>query len=327
MLPFFVALILAVAIVLILGPFFIPLLQRLKFGQTIREDGPQAHLSKAGTPTMGGLLFFPAFIIPLLVVGDVSPASLLLLFGFTVFGLIGFIDDMFKVVMKRSLGLTAKQKLLLQFIAILILLIIAVQVMGRGTGIIIPATGIVVDLGIFYYVLISVFLVGMVNAVNLTDGLDGLASGVSISVFIAFTLIAWLSMSNPPIEGVDYRSVAVGAIALVGCCLGFLFYNRYPAKIFMGDTGSLALGGAVVALAVLTKTEFLLLILGCVYLIEAVSVVLQVISFKLTGRRIFKMSPLHHHFEMMGWRETKVVGVFCLLSAIFATVSLILLAL
>ncbi len=326
MAPFYIALILAAAIVIVLGPLFIPILRRLKFGQTIRDDGPQAHFYKAGTPTMGGLLFFPAFIIPLLLLGDGSPSSWLILFSFVGFGLIGFADDMLKVGFKRSLGLRAKQKLVLQFAVIVIFLLLAGQVLGRGTEIIIPATDLSIDLGWFYYVLMAVFLVGMVNAVNLTDGLDGLAAGVSFFVFLGFALITMVAMQNPPLATANYQDLAVGSMALVGCCLGFLFYNHHPAKIFMGDTGSLALGGAVVALAVLTKTEFILLLLGGVYLVEAISVALQVISFKLTGKRIFKMSPLHHHFEMKGWPETKVVRVFCLFSAIFTALTLLLLS-
>ncbi|MGI5892434.1 MAG: phospho-N-acetylmuramoyl-pentapeptide-transferase [Bacillota bacterium] len=323
----YISLIFAAALIVIIGPLFIPLLRRLKFGQTIRADGPQAHLSKAGTPTMGGLLFFPAFILALLFWGDGSFSGFLLLFCFVALGLIGFIDDMMKVVWKRSLGLTAKQKLVWQFLAILIFLFLAVHVLGRGTEIIIPATDIQIDLGWGYYVIISIFLVFMVNAVNLTDGLDGLASGVSFFVFLGFALIAMVAVKNPPIGGANYHDLAVGAMALVGCCLGFLFYNRHPAKIFMGDTGSLALGGALAAFAVLTKTEFMLLLLGGVYFVEALSVVLQVASFKLTGRRIFKMSPLHHHFEMKGWQETKVARTFCLFSAIFVLISLLLLSL
>lgn len=318
------ALFAAAILLLATGPVFIPLLRRLKFGQTIRSDGPQRHLAKAGTPTMGGIMFLPAFLIAIFVFGDRSPALLILLFSFIGFGLIGCLDDGIKIVLRRSLGLRAWQKLVGQFAVILIVLFIAVNLMGRGTEIIIPLTDFKLELGWGYYILMAFFLVYMVNAVNLTDGLDGLASGVSFLVFLGYMLISLAAIKNPPIVGIDYLDLAVGAGAMAGVCLGFLFYNRYPAKVFMGDTGAFAIGGAVVALAVLSKTEIVLIVLGGVYMIEALSVVLQVFSFRVFGKRIFKMSPLHHHYEMKGWTEKKVVYVFWTVAAICVILGLVL---
>ena len=316
----------AILIVLALGPMFIPLLRRLKFGQTIRADGPQRHLSKAGTPTMGGLLFLPALLLPVLLLGQNSPALWLAMISFLGFGAIGCCDDLLKIVWRRSLGLTAWQKLIGQFLVIAIVLYVAAQSFGRGTEIVFPG-GATLELGWAYYPIIAIFLVYMVNAVNLTDGLDGLAAGVSVMVFIGFGVIALAAMQTPILAAVNYGDLAIFSLALAGACLGFLFYNHYPAKVFMGDTGSLAIGGALAALAVLCRMEFLYILLGGVYLLEALSVVLQVASFKLFHKRIFRMSPLHHHFEMIGWKETKVVSVFWLAAAIFVIAALWLLTL
>ena len=321
------ALITSVVITLILTPLLIPLLHKLKFGQTIRSDGPKGHLKKAGTPTMGGIIFLPAAIVSMLLWGNGSPALWLLILSFAGFGLIGLWDDSLKVVFHRSLGLKARAKLIMQFLLAVIVIYAAVKLLGRGTDVIFPVTGWRWELGWFYYPLMAVFFVGMVNAVNLTDGLDGLASGISMLVFTGFMLIGLMAYNNPPILNLDYQDVYICAAACAGACLGFLFYNRYPARIFMGDTGSLALGGAVVALTILTKTEVVLLLLGGIYLIEAVSVMLQVASFKLLGKRIFLMSPLHHHFEMKGWKETTVVLVFCLAAAVLVALALLLVTL
>ncbi len=318
------ALVVAAVLTVILGYLFIPLLHRLKFGQTVREDGPSGHLKKTGTPTMGGLIFLLAALLAVLIFVPFSQELLVALLITLGFGLIGFIDDFIKVVMKRSLGLTAWEKLLGQFILAACLLYAACALLGRGTDIIIPISGRSVELGFFYYIICAVYIVGMSNAVNLTDGLDGLAGGVSFLVLIADMLICLLAVKNAPIAGLDYAALAALAAALAGGCLGFLWHNHYPAKVFMGDTGSLALGGAVMAFCVLTKTEIVLLVLGLVYLAEAVSVILQVGSFKLTGKRIFLMSPLHHHFEMKGWAETKVVKVFYVVELILMLLALLL---
>jgi len=304
------ALVVAFVIGLILGKPAIRILHYLKFGQTIRTDGPNTHLKKAGTPTMGGLIFLIAFVIAALIFGAGSKALILMVITVLLFGLIGLIDDGIIVMMHRSLGLTARQKLVLQFLFSIIFIYVACELFGRGTDLIIPGVNVVLPLGMFYYPIMAVFMVFVVNAVNLTDGLDGLAGGITFFVMLGFMIICLLAVDNPPVAGLDYAGLSVGCAALCGGLLAFLVYNHHPAKIFMGDTGSLALGGAVMVVAILTKTEVLFILMGLIYLFEALSVVLQVGSFKLTGKRIFKMSPLHHHFEMSGWSEVKVVAVF-----------------
>ena len=298
----------------LIGPVLIPFLHRLKFGQSIRECGPASHMAKSGTPTMGGLMMLAALVIALFW-GRFTPhivIALVLTLGHAV---IGFIDDYIKVVMKRNLGLTAKQKFLLQFILAGAYVYFA-ETHIQNTELWIPGVNTVINLGWGYYVLAFLLLVGTTNAVNLTDGLDGLVSFVSLPVTMVFAFIAYMQ---------GMLDVSGFALGLTGVCLGFLLFNRHPAKVFMGDTGSLALGGAVAALALLTRTELLLVIIGGVYVAEALSVIIQVTYFRFTGgKRIFRMAPLHHHFELGGWNEVKVVRVFtavsCLLS--FAGLSL-----
>ena len=305
---------LALIITLVLRPFLIPVLRILKFGQTVRDDGPKRHLKKAGTPTMGGLIFLVGIIVSALVAAE-QPTSLemVTLVGITLgFGLIGFIDDFIKVVMHRSLGLRAYQKLIGQFSLAFILMWISVRWLGRGTDVAIPFTSLHWELGWFYYALISLVIVGMTNAVNLTDGLDGLAAGSTMFAggsYIVIALLAAIHGGGVAVLAHD-TDMAVFAAAVVGGCLGFLRFNTYPARVFMGDTGSLALGGALASLAVLTKSEFVFLIIGGLFAVEALSVIIQVISFQTTGKRVFRMSPIHHHFELGGWSEWKVVLVF-----------------
>lgn len=295
---------LALVVSLICGPLLIPALHKLKFGQYIRDDGPRSHLQKAGTPTMGGLLFLAALAVAVLTVGGRS-AHVLVLLGATLgFGLIGFADDFIKIVLKRPLGLRAREKLAGQFLLAAALVVTAVFGLERGTALVAPFAGIIFDPGPVVYMVFAIPVVaGTVNAVNITDGLDGLAAGVTVFAGLAYLLIGM--MMGGPLMG-----VAVFAAALVGGCIGFLRYNIHPARVFMGDTGSLALGGAVAAMAVVTRTELFLPVIGGIYMIEILSVIIQVISFRLTGKRVFRMSPLHHHFELSGWRETKVVRVF-----------------
>jgi phospho-N-acetylmuramoyl-pentapeptide-transferase len=306
----------AVVVCLLSGPFLIPFLRRLKFGQHIRTDGPKAHLQKAGTPTMGGLMFFLSLLLSLLLTG-VSNFRLQLLFLTTLgFGLLGFFDDFIKVIMKRPLGLRAREKILGQIILASVFTYIAVVYLGRGTGLLVPGMSGYLNLGWFYLPFAVFVLVGTVNAVNLTDGLDGLAAGVTVFTALAYLLItkAW-----------GLTDLSIFSAALLGSCLGFLFFNLYPARIFMGDTGSLALGGAVGALAILTKTELLLLILGGVYVAETFSVILQVLYFKITGgKRIFLMTPLHHHFELKGWSEQRVVFTFWTAATLFAVLAVVI---
>lgn len=305
---------LAAGITLITGPFFIPLLHRLKFGQNVRNDGPRSHLKKAGTPSMGGLLFLAAIIVAVLVTSGGQRETWLLLLVTLCYGILGFVDDFIKVVKKRSLGLRAKDKIVGQTIIALVLAVSAAYLLKMGTGIRIPYVGTTLDYGfVVYFIFIWAVTVGTSNAVNLTDGLDGLAAGVTVIVSLAFTLIAIM---------MDLWPVAIFGAAMAGGCLGFLRYNSHPAKVFMGDTGSLALGGGLAAMAVLTKTELLLPIIGGVYVAEALSVIIQVISFQSTGKRVFRMAPLHHHFELGGWSERKVVRNFWLAAVICALVGL-----
>ncbi|GIM47450.1 phospho-N-acetylmuramoyl-pentapeptide-transferase [Collibacillus ludicampi] len=284
----------------ILGPLFIPILRKLKFGQAIRAEGPQAHQKKAGTPTMGGIIILVALTFTTLILSDRSWDVLLLLIVTLGYGLVGFLDDYIKVVMKRNLGLRAKQKLLGQILIGLIFFLI-LYLRGFDMSLDIPGIDVHWNLGLLYLPFLIFVVIGTSNAVNLTDGLDGLAAGTTAIAFGAYSIIALL--------GSKY-DVSVFCAAMVGGVLAFLVFNAHPAKVFMGDTGSLAIGGALAAVAVLTKTEFLLVLIGGVFVVEALSVIIQVISFQTTGKRVFKMSPLHHHFELSGWSEWRVVGTF-----------------
>lgn len=312
----FYAFLASLFIALIIGPVLIPMLYNLKFGQYIRSDGPQRHLQKAGTPTMGGIMFLVSTTVGTLMFGPKSGALYLALGTTFAFGILGFIDDYIKVVLKRSLGLRALQKLAGQFGIAILASLIAVNVLDRGTDLIVPFLGTRLELGtVPYFIFSTLVIVGAVNAVNLTDGLDGLAAGSMVVSTSAFMLI---SLMMAPVAGASFF-----AAALIGGCIGFLRYNIHPARVFMGDTGSLALGGALTIMAVITKTELFLPFLGIVYVAEALSVIIQVISFKLTGKRVFRMSPLHHHFELGGWSEQKVVRVFWLVSLAGALISIL----
>ncbi|MFO6495320.1 phospho-N-acetylmuramoyl-pentapeptide-transferase [Bacillus sp. z60-11] len=288
----------------LLSPIFIPFLRRLKFGQSIREEGPKSHQKKSGTPTMGGVMIILSIIATTIVMtmkfSEVSMNMFLLLFVTIGYGLLGFLDDYIKVVMKRNLGLTSRQKLIGQIIIAAVFYAVY-YAQGMPTIIRIPGTDASFDFGWGYLILVIFMLVGGSNAVNLTDGLDGLLSGTAAIAFGAFAILAWNQ---------GQYDVAIFSVAVVGAVLGFLVFNAHPAKVFMGDTGSLALGGAIVTIAILTKLEILLVIIGGVFVIETLSVILQVISFKTTGKRIFKMSPLHHHYELVGWSEWRVVVTF-----------------
>ncbi|MBS8263363.1 phospho-N-acetylmuramoyl-pentapeptide-transferase [Mesobacillus boroniphilus] len=299
-------------ITVLLSPVFIPFLRRLKFGQSIRDEGPKSHQKKTGTPTMGGVMILISITVTTLVMtGKFSQPSVetyLLLFVTLGFGLLGFMDDFIKVVMKRNLGLTSKQKLLGQIIVSVIFYFIFKQ-SEFSTEISIPLTDISFDLGWGYALFIIFWMVGFSNAVNLTDGLDGLVSGTAAIAFGAFAVLAW-SQSQ--------YELSIFSVAVVGAVLGFLVFNAHPAKVFMGDTGSLALGGAIATVAILAKLEIILIIIGGIFVIETLSVILQVISFKTTGKRIFRMSPLHHHYELIGWSEWRVVVTFWTVGLLFA---------
>ena len=299
---------------LALGPLVIKKLKEFHARQEEREEGPESHKYKAGTPTMGGILILFALTVSVLLFNGAEPSKLMALFLTLGNGLIGFADDSIKAVKKRNLGLTAKQKLAGQAV-ISVIFCIALKVFAdMPTTVWIPFTDITVDLGIAYYLFVFLIIVGATNAVNLTDGLDGLAAGSSAITAVAYVVIS---------VALGYGGIAVFGAALAGACLGFLFYNQHPAKMFMGDTGSLALGGGMAAMAILTKTELLLVIAGGLYVLEALSVILQVISFKTRGVRIFKMSPVHHHFELSGWSEVKVVTVFWFFSAFVAIIAIV----
>ncbi|MDY3974072.1 MAG: phospho-N-acetylmuramoyl-pentapeptide-transferase [Veillonella caviae] len=313
----------ALVLTLLLGKIGIPMLRSLHAQQSIREEGPKAHQAKAGTPTMGGIFILLALVLAVLIFAPWTMSTWVLLFLTIGHGLLGFSDDFIKSVKKRNLGLTAKQKLLGQIIMSAIFCYIATEVMTLSTALWIPLLNISVDLGLFYYVLVFIIIVGTTNAVNLTDGLDGLAAGTSAAAAIAYTVIGMLVFQ----DNVAGASVSFFSIALCGAVLGFLYYNSNPAKVFMGDTGSLALGGAFAGMAILTKTELLLILIGGVFVMEALSVIIQVISFKTRGVRVFKMSPIHHHFELSGWGEQKVVTRFWLASCLCAVVGLLLFAL
>ncbi|SFA75500.1 MULTISPECIES: phospho-N-acetylmuramoyl-pentapeptide-transferase [unclassified Bacillus (in: firmicutes)] len=300
----FFTIIMGFLITVLLSPIFIPFLRRLKFGQSIREEGPQSHQKKTGTPTMGGLMIlFSIIITALVMVGKFAEPTVktyLLLLVTLGFGLLGFLDDFIKVVMKRNLGLTSKQKLLGQIIISAIFYFVYKH-NEFSTEVSVPLTDYSIDLGWSYALFIIFWLVGFSNAVNLTDGLDGLLSGTAAIAFGAFAVLAWNQ---------SQFEIAIFSVAVVGAVLGFLVFNAHPAKVFMGDTGSLALGGAIATVAILTKLEILLIIIGGVFVIETLSVIIQVAFFKSTGRRIFRMSPLHHHYELIGWSEWRVVVTF-----------------
>jgi phospho-N-acetylmuramoyl-pentapeptide-transferase len=299
----------------ILGPLFIPLLRRLKFGQQVRTDGPQSHLKKSGTPTMGGIIIMLAISVAFLKFSEKTTEFWVLLVGSLGFGLVGFMDDYIKIVLKRSLGLTAKQKLAGQLLFSIIVCVLLYR-MGQSTEISIPGTGIGWDLGWFYYPFVIIIFFATTNAVNFTDGVDGLLAGTSAIAAGAFTIIA--------LQATEHES-AVFSAALVGAALGFLIFNAHPAKVFMGDTGSLGIGGGLAAVAILTKTEIMLVLIGGVFVVEMISVILQVGSFKLRGgKRIFRMSPIHHHFELSGWSEWKVVTVFWTAGLLLAAAGLTL---
>jgi phospho-N-acetylmuramoyl-pentapeptide-transferase len=295
-------------VTVIAGFILIPVLRQLKVGQRVRHDGPARHISKAGTPTMGGVIFLLGITLTALGFSRGNKEALALLFVTLCYGLIGFLDDFIKVVKHQSLGLRAREKLLVQILVAFGLSLFAVLFIGRGTDLVVPFSGffrhggIHLDWGFAFFSLFTIIvMVSTANAINLSDGLDGLAAGltaIAATVFVFFALV------------VDKIGLAIGLAAVAGGCLGFLVYNRHPARVFMGDTGSLALGGALGAAAVLTRSELFLIIVGGVFVAETLSVILQVISFQLTGKRIFRMAPLHHHFELGGWSENRVVITF-----------------
>lgn len=303
----------------ILVPVTIPLLKRMKFGQSIRVEGPKSHQVKTGTPTMGGLTYLiPVILLSIIALLMVEDAyKMLVLVIVTVgFGLIGFIDDYIIVVKKDNRGLSSKQKFLAQILVSIIVYFIMTQaITDIDTSIRIPATDINIPLGIVFMLWIVFWQVGFSNAVNLTDGLDGLATGLSIIAFSSFLVIAFMQ---------EEMAIALFLLIIIGALLGFLVYNKYPAKLFMGDTGSLALGGIIATVSIMLNESLLLLLIGIVFVIETASVMMQVASYKLTGKRIFRMTPIHHHFELGGWSEWKIVIVFWTVGIIAGAIGVLL---
>ena len=303
----------AVLLMLFLGPRFIRWLRDHEVGQFIRPQGeiPEGHAEKQGTPTLGGLLILFAMAVPFLILSSRSTAAMTILFTTLACGAIGFVDDWMKIVKKRSLGLSGRWKMAALVVVAVILTIIAVKVVGIPTTIDLHVVRTSWEIGpIAFGVVVFLVLAGATNAVNLTDGLDGLAAGT-----MAIALLAYVGMT---FVVTGQRDMAILAACLMGACVGFLWFNSYPASVFMGDTGSFALGGAIAALAVMTKTEVLLIFIGGMFVIEALSVLIQVIVFKRTRRRVFLMAPVHHHFEMAGWSETKIIVRFWLVALMFA---------
>lgn len=307
----YISLFLSFILTTAIAPIFIPFLHKLKVGQTVRDDGPESHLKKNGTPTMGGIIILIGFLGGSVIFCSRYSNTIPVMLMTVGFGLIGFIDDYIKVVLKRSMGLRAWQKLLLQIVVTAIFAVYLTKVSGVNLLLRVPFTnGYMLDLSWFSYVILFLAVLGTVNGANLTDGVDGLASSVTIVIAIYFAIIAVL----------ENMGLEPTSLALIGSLLGFLIFNCYPAKVFMGDTGSLALGGYVIATAYMLNMPLYVIIVAFIYLIENISVMLQVSYFKLTkGKRLFKMAPIHHHFEKSGWSETKVVTVFTIVS-IFAAV-------
>lgn len=311
--------VIAFAVSMLVTARMIPFLKEKQFGQFIREDGPQAHLSKAGTPTMGGVAMVAGITVALIasafITGSFGADKLAILLSMYGFGFVGFVDDYNKIAKRQNEGLTPRQKIALQLLFGLALAVF--MMMREGTTVLIPFFKVNVDFGIFYIPFIIFVEVAMANSVNLTDGLDGLASSVSAIVAACFAVIGMFFLGgNEP--------MAAAGQAVLGATLGFLVYNHYPARIFMGDTGSMALGGVLSATAVVGHVEWLLPIAGLIYVCEALSVIIQVTYFKKTGgKRVFRMAPIHHHFELGGWHETKVVKVFCLFTLVCCVIAVL----
>lgn len=322
----FLAIVFAGAFTMLFTPVLIKILRRDQIGQQVRDDGPETHLVKQGTPTMGGIVMLISMLIAVLLMANWTPRMWCLLVATMLTGLLGFIDDVSKVVMQRSLGLTPKAKLAGQFFIAIAFCLIAVNFLDIEPTITFPFIA-TVDLGVLtttigtfripwlYLIFVAILLAGMCNATNLTDGLDGLAAGTVMVVMLVMAAIAYRS---------DQLDSAIFAAALAGACIGFLWFNAYPADIFMGDTGSLAIGMALGCLAVVTKTEVISLIIGGLFVIEALSVMIQVLYYKRTHKRIFLMAPLHHHFEKKGWSEVKVVIRFWIVSGVLAAIGFLI---
>jgi len=309
--------IVAMVISIAAGPRFIRFLRLREYGQQIREEGPAAHIGKQGTPTMGGLLFVFAAAVPYLILANYSTPALTVFLTMIGCGAIGFVDDLIKLTHKRSLGLNGRWKLLL-LACIAAGVGVAAHHRHFSTHLYVPGVG-QLPLSWGWYPFLFVIIAGAANGVNLTDGIDGLAAGtgiIAVFTFTAMTVIAFIRSGAPGHRSDVYLDLSIVGAALIGSIVGFLWYNAFPAEVFMGDTGSMAIGGALAGFAIMTKTELLLLLVGGIFLIEALSVMIQVFTFKYLGRRVFLMTPIHHHFEMKAWSETKIMVRFWIFTAI-----------
>ena len=318
-----IAAISAAMLLMFLGPKFLAWLRKHEVGQFVRAEGliPDAHAQKQGTPTMGGVLILLATTLPFVILSTRSTQAMLVLGTTLACGAIGFADDLMKVWRRRSGGLAGKWRMLLLAVVSVVFVLVAVRVTGFATTIHVPVINKAVEIGPYlFFVLVFLVISGFANAVNLTDGLDGLAAGTSGIAMLTYTGMAFVASQSANSQLFGQRDLAIFCGSLVGACLGFLWFNSFPAAVFMGDTGSYALGGAIAAMAVMTKTEILLVVIGGIFVIEALSVIVQVIVFKKFRRRVFLMTPIHHHFEMAAWSETKIIVRFWLIASILAAV-------
>ena len=320
MVPVLIAGLLAMVAAVVVGPKFIELLRTRNLGQQIRAEGPATHVVKQGTPTMGGLLILATALVPFLVLSQYTAEGLTVLFIVLGCALIGFSDDYLKLRRRRSLGLPGRWKMILLVAVTVGAALLLQETQDFSTSIYVPVIGWDLDLGVLFYPFLFLVIAGTVNGANLTDGIDGLAAGtvvIMLLTFLAVAGIAWIRSGDPGQRSEVYLDVATLAAALVGGTIGFLWYNAFPAEVIMGDTGSFALGGAIAGFAIVTGTELLLPLIAGIFVIEVLSLIIQVVSFKRTGRRVFLMAPIHHHFEMKAWSETKVMVRFWIICAIF----------
>ena len=319
MVPVLIAGLLAMVAGVVFGPKFIETLRTRNLGQQIREEGPATHVVKQGTPTMGGLLIIASAVLPFLALSQYTPEAMTVLFVTLGCAAIGFTDDYLKLRRRRSLGLPGRWKMVLLALITIGAAILLQDTAAFDTSVYIPVAGWSVDLGIFFYPFLFLVIAGTVNGVNLTDGIDGLAAGtvtIALLTFLAIVGISWLRSGDPGQRSDVYLDLATLAAALIGGTIGFLWYNAFPAEVIMGDTGAFALGGALAGFAITTRTEILLPLIGGIFVIEVLSLIIQVVAFKYYGRRVFLMAPIHYHFEMKAWSETKIMVRFWILTAI-----------
>jgi phospho-N-acetylmuramoyl-pentapeptide-transferase len=319
MVPVLIAGLMAMVAGVVIGPKFIELLRARNVGQQIRAEGPASHVVKQGTPTMGGLLIVGAAVIPFLALSQYTWEGLTVLFIVLSCAAIGFTDDFLKVRQRRSLGLPGRWKMVGLVGITLVAALMLRETAAFSTSIYVPVVGWDIDLGLFFYAFLFLVIAGTVNGANLTDGIDGLAAGtvtIILLTFLAVAGIAWLRSGDPGQRSEVYLDLATLAAALIGGTIGFLWYNAFPAEVQMGDTGSFALGGAIAGFAIVTHTEILLVLIGGIFVIETLSLIIQVVSFKRTGKRVFLIAPIHHHFEMKAWSETKIMVRFWIVCAI-----------